>query len=93
MYLNDQLLFDLPNLEVFKDNKIKYYKTTQASRKELIFEYNDEDHVISKRDFSRNLEFGLVLNYEEYKSSLSDAFLNQELDIYQLDRKISNYCY
>lgn len=92
--LDEDLLKDLPNLEVLKDNQYKFFRPVAVANGEFNFinvKDRSEEYVIDIRTLLPQTEMGMVLNIDDFYQSLKDASLNQEIIDYQKDKGLVSY--
>lgn len=91
--LDKQFQADLPYLEILIDGKMCYYKTESIYAGEILFvDVDNEDHemYINIKDLLPETERGFILNFEDYFEDLKSASLNQEVEDYLTNKRISN---
>lgn len=92
--LDEDLLKDLPNLEVLKDNQYKFFRPAAVANGEFNFinvKDRSEEYIIDIRTLLPQTEMGMVLNIDDFYQSLKDASLNQEIIDYQKDKGLVSY--
>lgn len=83
MTILEELLADLPTLQVFRGGGIHYYTTTSIHQGEMIFvnisDEDDEWYVDIDNLSPTEMEIGRLLNYEEYIFNLEEIIEKQDL--------------
>lgn len=88
--LDQELLYNLPNIEVSFNNETHFYITVSVEFDEITLcniDDGTDDWIIPIKDFKESMPaLGVITNYKEYMRSLRDAHMEQEVIDYQSHR-------
>ena len=94
MKVDENLLLDLPNMEILSNGQISYYKTISIEGNEIylvnILDYDDELYIPLKNLSSHINNVGHILNYNEYIYSLEEIFKHREVIVSKNNKKFQN---
>ena len=94
MKVDENLLLDLPNMEILSNGQTSYYKTISIEGNEIylvnILDYDDELYIPLKNLSSHINNVGHVLNYNEYIYSLEEIFEHREVIVSKNKIKFQN---
>ena len=93
MKVDENLLLDLPNMEILSNGQTSYYKTISIEGNEIylvnILDY-DELYIPLKNLSSHINNVGHILNYNEYIYSLEEIFEHREVIVSKNNKKFQN---
>ena len=94
MKVDENLLLDLPNMEIFSNRQTSYYKTISIEGNEIylvnILDYDEELYIPLKNLSSHINNVGFILNYNEYIYSLEEIFEHREVIVSKNNKKFQN---
>jgi len=94
MKVDENLLLDLPNMEILSNGQTSYYKTISIEDNELclinILDYDDELYIPLKNLSNHIDNVGHILNYNEYIYSLEEIFEYREVIVSKNNKKFQN---
>lgn len=92
--LCEELVGDLPNLEVFNNKgKVVIYRTEYVTNGELTFVNVDDDEdewFVKIRYLVPECEMGTILNFDDYFSDLQESSVTQDVIDYRDEKRIAN---
>lgn len=92
--IDQELLKDLPNLEVFKDGELQYYCIDNIDNDSVVIhnldDKSDEWYFLLPH-LQQKMDFGTIINYKDLKQDLQEVFLNQEIINYQTEKRINSW--